>query len=586
MKRIFLTILLASFIFGGILPLAAQAASATLYLSPSSGTYVVGSRFSVTVRVNTGGAAINAAQGAISFDNDVLQVTGISTGGSIFNLWTTQPAFNNSGGTINFAGGIPHPGYNGSAGTICTITFQTKKTGTGGVRFTSGFALANDGKGTNILSTMGSGNYSVSPKVQAPKEESRPAQPSQPKTGSEPPPKKEKPVERATYNEPEVTSETHPDENKWFSGDKVKFSWDLPDGVEGVSLALNEEEEADPGPLSDGLFNSKEYPIEKDGHWFFHIKFQDEKDRWGTMTHFRINSDNTPPDDLEIEVVQEDNDWPILKFKTTDEFSGIDRYELMIDDLQSEPTVLLADDPSYKVENIEVGEHTAIVKAYDRANNETSASIDFTINTIAVPEIKNYTEELSPGKEFFISGTALPKAVVTVYIQKGNDEIKEHTAKVDNEGNWFLVLDEEFSSGGYTAWVKAINDKGLESRESPRINFQVSETTMNKVGSFMIDYFTILVSLLFMVIVIIILLVLLVGIIRKKLKKETLEVKEVLRKNLSNARSLMEMEINSVKMNKEDRDILKEELAEKIEEAESGILKEIRDVEKILRYKK
>lgn len=586
MKKFFLIILLASFIFGGILPLVARAASATLYLSPSSGTHVIGNRFSVTVRVNTGGAAINAAQGAISFDNDVLQVTGISTGGSIFDLWTTQPTFNNGGGTINFAGGVPHPGYNGSAGTICTITFQTKKTGSGGVRFTSGFVLANDGKGTNILSTMGSGNYSVSPKAEAPKEKRVPAQPSQPKTGSEPPPKKEEPVERATYNEPKITSETHPEENKWFSGDKVKFSWGLPDGVEGVSLALNKEEESDPGPLSDGLFDSKEYPIEEDGHWFFHIKFQDDKERWGTMTHFRINSDNTPPKDLEVEVVQEENDWPILKFKTTDELSGIDRYELVIDDLQSEPTILLADNSNYRVENMEAGKHTAIVKAYDRANNEASASIDFTINTIAIPEIKNYTETLSSGKEFFISGTSLPKAVITVYLQKGNGEIKEYTAKVDNEGNWFLVLDENFSSGNYTAWVKAVNDKGLESRESPRINFQVSETTINKVGSFMIDYFTILVSLLFMMIVVIISLVFLVGMIRKKLKKETLEVKEVLRRNLSKARSLMEMEINSVKMNKDDRDILKEELAGKIEEAESGILKEIRDVEKILRYKK
>jgi len=126
----------------------AQAASASLYLTPSSGTRNVGAKFSVGVNVNTGGAPINAAQGVISYDSKVLKVISVSKG-NVFSLWTTNPQA--SGGSIKFGGGIPHPGYKGSAGRIITIRFQALKVGSGGVRFTSGYVLANDGKGTNIL---------------------------------------------------------------------------------------------------------------------------------------------------------------------------------------------------------------------------------------------------------------------------------------------------------------------------------------------------------------------------------------------------------------------------------------------------
>ncbi|MBD3248151.1 hypothetical protein GF382_02575 [Candidatus Falkowbacteria bacterium] len=581
MKRFSSIILSVLFLFSLILPpMTARAASASLYLSPSSGTYVVGARFSVTVRVNTNGAAINAAQGGISFDKDVLKVVGISTGGSVFNLWTTQPTFNNGGGTISFAGGVPHPGYTGSGGTICTITFQSLKAGAGGVRFNSGYVLANDGKGTNILSSMGSGNYTISPKVEAPKETPAP-RPKQ--DGQNIPKKEEKPVERATYNEPKVSSKTHPDENKWFSGKKAEFSWELPDGVEGVSLAFDNNETANPGPLSDGLYDSKEYPIEKDGHWFFHIKFQDDKGRWGTITDFRVNSDNTPPEAFEIQVEQVENDWPILKFETMDELAGIDRYEIVIDDLQAEPMVLTSDKSTFKVENEELGEHTAIVRAYDRANNVTSATVSFKVETIAAPEIKDYTAEISPGDKFFISGTALPDVSVEVYTEKEGGEFTTHRVEVDKDGNWFLVVDEKLADGRYTAWAKAINANGLHSQDSPRVSFLVSAPIFAQIGSFVINYFTVLVSLLFMVVLIAILVVYLAVFIRKKLKKETLEIEQVLEKNLSNTKKLIEMEINSTKMTKASKDGLKKEIDRKIDDAKEGILKEVKDVEKILK---
>src|SRR3989344_3564741 len=152
----FCLFLLSSFYFLFSVPLKAEAANASLYLSPSTGNYTVGNNFSVQVKVNTGGMAINASDGSLVFDPDKLEVKNLSKESSIFSLWVQEPIFSNSLGTINFAGGKPSPGYSGSAGTISTIFFRAKTAGQTNLSFAAGSILADDGKGTNILANMGS----------------------------------------------------------------------------------------------------------------------------------------------------------------------------------------------------------------------------------------------------------------------------------------------------------------------------------------------------------------------------------------------------------------------------------------------
>ena len=135
-------------------PLTARGASASLYLAPSAGTYTVGNTFSLEVKVNSGGQAINAADATLVFDTDDLEIRSISKDGSVFSLWVQEPIFSNSLGTINFAGGKPSPGFTGAAGVIFTVTFRVKNAGTADLTFASGSVLADDGKGTNILSNL------------------------------------------------------------------------------------------------------------------------------------------------------------------------------------------------------------------------------------------------------------------------------------------------------------------------------------------------------------------------------------------------------------------------------------------------
>jgi hypothetical protein len=95
--------------------------AASLKLSPSTGIYTAGKSFTISVALNTDGKSVNAADGKLTFNPKELQVVSVSRASSIFNLWTEEPSFSNTQGTIAFGGGSP-TGYKGTSGAILNIT--------------------------------------------------------------------------------------------------------------------------------------------------------------------------------------------------------------------------------------------------------------------------------------------------------------------------------------------------------------------------------------------------------------------------------------------------------------------------------
>ncbi len=570
----------------------AQAANASLYLSPANGTNTIGSGFWVNVMVNTDGAEVNTAGGKISFDANKLEVTSLSTGGSVLNLWIKSPVFSNKTGTISFSGGTPSP-FNGRANKLFTINFKTKQAGSASVNFVSGTILANDGKGTNILTGMGNGIYTISPKAQAPKKEdkkeidTKKINTTKLKKDIIKEINKDKEV-AVSYNKPKVMSETHPDSNKWYREKNVKFNWELPKEVEGVSILLNQKEISDPGPVSDGLFSSKEYKDVKDGVSYLHLKFKDKRG-WGAIEHFKIQIDSTPPDS-KIEVKQDDiTDWPTIYFESNDEISGIAKYELFLDSLSSEVINLKASEDKYKLSNIGIGNHSIAVKVMDNAGYEKFTKINFTVNPIKTPTIKDYSHEIRSSSEFFITGNAPKNATIKIFIQQEDKEdkiIKE--TKSDGAGNWFSTLDQDLENGRYYVWAQAINKNGIESIPTFKASFLITPPIFAKIGSFVINYFTVLVSLIFMIILIIVLLTMLVEFLRKKLKKETYEIETVLEKNIKEFEKEINKEFTALgKLNKteytKEKLKMKKRLINKIQKMGDSIAKEVQDVEKILK---
>lgn len=149
-----------------IFPIAVSAA--TLTISPSSGTYSVGTQFTVSVSVSSPDQSMNAVSGAISFSTKNLRITSISKADSIVSLWTVDPTFSNTDGTVNFEGIVLNPGFIGSDGKIISITFAAKSAGDASVTFDSGSVLANDGIGTSLPTNFINGRFTLTPALQTP----------------------------------------------------------------------------------------------------------------------------------------------------------------------------------------------------------------------------------------------------------------------------------------------------------------------------------------------------------------------------------------------------------------------------------
>jgi hypothetical protein len=181
-KRLFLVIFFFLFFY-----CASTAQAASMYFYPASKTVNVGDIIKVSVVVNTAGEAINNAEANISFPSEMLDVASISKG-SVFSLWVEEPSFSNAAGTVSFNGGVPTPGYNGSAGTLLSITFRAKKAGTASVYFAAGAVRANDGIGTDVLNGMGQASFTLVDKTTPPDETKPPTEttpPTKPETTTE-----------------------------------------------------------------------------------------------------------------------------------------------------------------------------------------------------------------------------------------------------------------------------------------------------------------------------------------------------------------------------------------------------------------
>lgn len=150
-----------------ILPGSVSAAEAALFIEPETGAYTIGEIFEIRVYADTDGAEVNAAEAELTFNPDAIEIQKVSTDGSILDAWPTQPTFSNQTGTLRFAGWTKSP-YRGSRGLLVTVQFKALRSRPSNAYLAAGAILAADGKGSNIITSMRSGLYTVSPREEGP----------------------------------------------------------------------------------------------------------------------------------------------------------------------------------------------------------------------------------------------------------------------------------------------------------------------------------------------------------------------------------------------------------------------------------
>jgi hypothetical protein len=570
-KKIALILYIFVFTFA-LFNIGAQSAqAASLYFSPASGSHTIGQIFTTSVYVSSSDQAINAASGIISFPKDKLEVISLSKAGSIVSLWTQEPSFSNTNGTINFEGIALNPGYQGSAGKIISVQFRIKQIGQVNLNITNGSILANDGLGTQILSNISGATFQINPKITEPIASIS-----------------ETPIEKIGVPlAPKITCSTHPDPDKWYISETAKFSWQLPQGVDAVRISINQISNAKPTVTYIPTINSKEITDLEEGIWYFHAQLKNEYG-WGDISHFRIQIDKTPPQSLTIQVDNggdSTNPQPSLHFEAKDSLSGTEYYEIKIGQIHN--LKVSADEVKngyYKIPVTPPGKYSIIIRAIDKAGNYSLAMTEIDIEPIEAPIITDCPKTLYPGNPLILKGKSLSKTTVSIFIRNERKEIITDVATSDERGHWALTLARTLDRGIYEIWAQTTDYRGAKSDYSNKLRIVISPPIFLRIGNLVINYLSVVISLIALTISMAMIWVYAwrkMKLLQKKLKKETIEAEESLSEAFNILRKKTKNEIakldGQVGLSKKEEEVNKE-LKKAFKISEKLIAKEIKDI--------
>lgn len=381
--------------------------AADVVLSPSTGSYTTGQTFTVTIQANPNGDSVNAVESTLSYDPSLLSVVSVSKTGSVFSLWTTEPTFSNSAGTIEFGGGSPSP-FTASS-PLVVVTFRAVAPGTATVSFDSASALAADGLGTDVLESSPSGTYTIAEATTPVVEETPTPQPE---------PEEEESNAAIAFGDPprapEVGSQAFLDPELWYRETDGLFTWEIPFDVTAVAAELATSSKHVPKEIFDPPIEefvvSGENLIE--GIQYLSVQFENQVG-WGAVTNRVIKIDTKPPEPFKIEVqtANSKTGFPLLVFEAEDKTSGIERYVMIVAD--REPVEITPDEAKlgYLLKDLEDGTYTVKVTAYDMAGNETVSTAPVLITAGWVKEV-----EVEEGSSFWAFFTGINILIIILIL--------------------------------------------------------------------------------------------------------------------------------------------------------------------------
>ena len=501
----------------------------------------------------------------------VLEGVSLSKGGSIASLWVQEPSFSNAGGTVTFEGVTFNPGFTGPAGKMLTLNFRIKSAGDASLRFSSAAILANDGKGTNILSTARGADFSfgASEILEKPAGEELP-----PTTSQAPSP-------------PHIVSSTHPDFAKWYATTNAAFSWDASPDITGTRLLVSKFPTDTPTVTYASAINSKIISNLNDGVWYFHVSLRNSFG-WGKPAHYRFQIDTEKPSSLEIEELpREDLTDPRARFtlSANDTTSGVDHYEISFDEKSSQNWTT----DTYETPPVRPGEHVLKVKVFDKAGNFLEDVHTFQVNSLEVPIIKQYPREVQRGEAITIEGsTKYPHTPVILWFVREGEDPKSSLVETDEQGNFIFTNKDGLREGVHMFWAEVTDARGAISNPSQKFQISVYRISFAEI----IKWFTTMLSIFipFLALLVLLGIVLRYGLPRlffgKKRKKEAREANDVLHKVFDFLRDDIRKQIKMLENARTHRELTEEEeivikrLKNNLDKAERVLQQEIKDVKK------
>lgn len=474
--------------------------AADVVISPSTGSYTPGQTFTVSVRVSPGGQSVNAVEASLKFDPAVLSVVNVSKTGSVFSLWTTEPTFSNSAGTISFGGGSPSPFT--AQSNLVSVTFRAVAAGTGAVSVSNASVLAADGRGTDVYSKSTNGSFTI---AAAATPTPPPTEPTPTPTAPADTEKEEGDNEAAIIfgdppRAPEVGSKTFLDPEVWYATTDGLFEWELPFDVNEVAVMLATSSDNQPELTKSAIYNPpiKEFGTNRenvtDGIQYLSIKYKNQVG-WGAVLNRKLQIDTTPPEDfaIDVRISNSPSGFPQLNFEANDVTSGIDYYEMTIAD--KEPIKVTPDEAKigYLLKELEDGTYTVKVVAHDKAGNvkEATVAVQITAGWIKPAEVVVETSiwDYFTGRNIFTGLLLLTLMMQFIYIwydRKQNklreDKLRRETREIQDqmEKIFSALRDEIYDQINLITKRPRLSKKEKEAVEGLNQALEVSETLIEK----------------------------------------------------------------------------------------------------------
>lgn len=486
-------------VFTFILFYANVALAATLQLSPGTGSFTNGQTFTAAVRVQPSGANINAVEATLKFDPTALSVVSVNRDGSAFSLWTVEPTFSNSAGTITFGGGSPTPFS--SASNLINVTFRTLKEGSAAVSFSTASILAADGQGTNVYQSSPAANFTVAAAT-APPPTPTPTTP--PPTTPTTPANSDSSSEALIFGDPprapEVGSTAFIDSEVWYKSTEGLFTWTLPFDVNALAVEIATSADNVPNLNEDAIYEPPidEFRITKDmlidGVQYLSVRFKNQVD-WGVTLNRKLQIDGTAPlpFDIDIRMGTTPSSFPLLVFEARDETSGIAYYELTIADQETFRVTPDEAKLGYLLRDLEDGTYTVKIVAYDQAGNSRESTKPVLITAGWIKPV--VTEEATSFWDFFTAINLLILFLIVVvilqivYIWYERNQIKIKEEKLRRETRevqdqmekiFSALRDEIYDQVNTITKRKRLSKNEKEAVEGLNQALEVSETLIEK----------------------------------------------------------------------------------------------------------
>lgn len=500
LNKILIQLFFVAGILLGSLFFSSEVSAATLSISPATGNYTTQNNFTVSVEVNTN-QAINGVEGVISFPTNKLEVIGFDKSRSIMSLWVQEPSFSNSGqiGMIQFSVVKLNPGFIGSKGNIFDVIFRVKDTGVADVTFSSGSILANDGKGSNLLSAFGSAVFSLVkskpvttplPSVTTPSV-TLPTPPVSPPSISSPTPL---PLPQLKFflqdsSGNDILFANSEEAPKWSNSSYAKITWILPDNETKVSMILDDNPDTEPDAKSETIADSQILPLLSEGKHYFHIRFIKDNTA-GPVLHFPIFIDLYEPKQFGINFIDEESTSqgihstsspkPRLAIFTEDILSGLDFYEYKINNGDWEK-VQLENGGIFVLPKLEPKvRYNLTVRAFDLAGNFVDSSATLIIEPVVSPVITYYPRNVrSTSGTLVVEGESAPNAKIELILEK--DEPIIISTQADQDGDWRIIYTGILPGGIYSVRARQILDNGAESLFTEALTIRID----SKLGKFL-----------------------------------------------------------------------------------------------------